>query len=105
LDVACLTAENTDWTNRVISYERRKTGTMSRFSFDEGAERILAGLPQEGALFPRLAPMHEKHRGKEFHRRCQGLGIKGVSLHSYRYAWASFTLICFAENTGFGLLD
>ena len=32
--------------------------------------------------------MHEKHRAKEFNRRCKGLGIAGVSLHSYRYAWA-----------------
>lgn len=39
-------------------------------------------------MFPRLAPMHEKHRAKEFHRRIRGLGIKGISLHSYRYAWA-----------------
>ena len=27
-------------------------------------------------------------RATEFHQRCVGLGIKGVSLHSYRYAWA-----------------
>jgi integrase len=27
-------------------------------------------------------------RSTEFHQRCVGLKIKGVSLHSYRYAWA-----------------
>lgn len=27
-------------------------------------------------------------RATEFHQRCVGLDIKGVSLHSYRYAWA-----------------
>ena len=32
--------------------------------------------------------MHEKHRAKEFKRRCVGLGIKGVTLHSYRYGLA-----------------
>jgi integrase len=32
--------------------------------------------------------MHEKHRAAEFKRRCRRLKIEGVSLHSYRYAWA-----------------
>jgi integrase len=27
-------------------------------------------------------------RATEFKQRCVGLGIKGVTLHSYRYAWA-----------------
>ncbi len=27
-------------------------------------------------------------RATEFKQRCRGLGIEGVSLHSYRYAWA-----------------
>jgi integrase len=27
-------------------------------------------------------------RATEFKQRCVGLGIDGVSLHSYRYAWA-----------------
>lgn len=35
-----------------------------------------------------IAELHEKHRAKLFRRRCLGLGIEGVSLHSYRYAWA-----------------
>jgi integrase len=36
----------------------------------------------------------EKHRAKEFKRRCVGLGILGVSLHSYRYAWAERAKMC-----------
>jgi len=39
-------------------------------------------------LFPRLSQLHEKHRAKLFRRRCDTVGIVGVSLHSYRYAWA-----------------
>ena len=27
-------------------------------------------------------------RATEFSQRCRQLGIKGVTLHSYRYAWA-----------------
>jgi len=38
--------------------------------------------------------MHEKHRAKLFRRRCLGLGIHGVSLHSYRYAWAERAKVC-----------
>jgi integrase len=30
-------------------------------------------------------------RATEFKQRCRGLGIDGVSLHSYRYAWAERT--------------
>src|SRR5258706_8110105 len=33
-------------------------------------------------------------RATEFKQRCDGLEIKGVSLHSYRYAWAERALKC-----------
>ena len=36
--------------------------------------------------------MRAGDRATEFHQRCLGLGIKGVSLHSYRYAWAERAL-------------
>ena len=32
--------------------------------------------------------MNEKHRASEFKRRCRRLKITGITLHSYRYAWA-----------------
>ena len=32
--------------------------------------------------------MRAGDRATEFKQRCVGLGIQGVSLHSYRYAWA-----------------
>jgi integrase len=87
-DVATLCAENIDWEQRVISYNRRKTGSVSHFRFGDEVQTILRELPSVGTLFPKIAPRHEKHRAKEFKRRCEGLNIKGVSLHSYRYAWA-----------------
>jgi integrase len=87
-DVASLTAENVAWQNRVISYRRLKSKSVCHLHFGDDVASILERLPREGPLFPRLAPMHEKHRAKEFHRRIRGLGIKGISLHSYRYAWA-----------------
>jgi hypothetical protein len=33
-------------------------------------------------------------RATEFKQRCDGLKLKGVSLHSYRYAWAERALQC-----------
>jgi len=87
-DIANLRAEDIDWNDRVISFFRRKTGTAVQIAFGDSLAAILQKRPHDGFLFPRLAPMHEKHRAKEFNRRCKGLGIAGVSLHSYRYAWA-----------------
>ena len=48
----------------------------------------LRALPQSGLLFPRLAAMDEKHRASLFQRACRRVKVLGVSLHSYRYAWA-----------------
>jgi integrase len=49
---------------------------------------VLRDLPGQGLLFPGLAGMDEKHRAARFQRACRREGITGISLHSYRYAWA-----------------
>jgi integrase len=92
-DVACLRAENIDFTNSVIGYQRAKldevethTGAWIRFGPD--VETLLRTLPAAGPLFPYLATVDCKDRATEFKQRCDGLGIDGVTLHSYRYAWA-----------------
>ncbi|HEV2328204.1 MAG TPA: tyrosine-type recombinase/integrase [Verrucomicrobiae bacterium] len=87
-DLAFLEAENIDWEAKVISYQRQKTGTVAILRFDEEVAQILQDLPSEGPLFPYLRSVRAGDRSTEFHQRCVGLGIKGVSLHSYRYAWA-----------------
>jgi len=87
-DIANLQADSIDWRNRIIAYARKKTESLAFIHFGDEIETILRARPSTGPLFPRLCLMHEKHRGKEFKRRCVGLGIQGVSLHSYRYAWA-----------------
>jgi integrase len=56
--------------------------------FDEGMAELLRDLPGSGPLFPYLRTIRAGDRAAEFKQRCDGLGIKGVSLHSYRYAWA-----------------
>jgi integrase len=87
-DVANLRAEDVDWETKVISFNRMKTGSVVQLHFGKELENILSDLPSEGFLFPNIARRHEKDRAKQFMRRCQLVGVRGVSLHSYRYAWA-----------------
>ena len=93
-DMANLAAENIDWSDHVIAYARRKTGSPAFIHFGPAVETILRSLPTKGLLLPKIALWMEKHRAKEFKRRCVGLGIMGVSLHSYRYAWAERAKTC-----------
>ena len=87
-DIAMLTAGDIDWNDHTIAYQRQKTGVTSLISFGEEVAAILQTLPQSGYLFPALARIHERHRSKIFIKRLATVGISGVSLHSYRYAWA-----------------
>ena len=87
-DVATLTAEDINWHNPTIAYRRHKTGVTSLISFGDQVADILQKLPKSGDLFPALARLHERHRSKMFIKRLKTVVISGVSLHSYRYAWA-----------------
>ena len=87
-DIAFLEAENIDWEHSVISFARKKTGSIALMRFDGEVAELLRSLPSDGPLFPYLRTVRAGDRATEFHQRCVGLKIKGVSLHSYRYAWA-----------------
>jgi integrase len=87
-DIATLHGKDLDWTDCTLGYSRHKNKSIALIHFGEEAAAILRTLPSSGPLFPRLEKMHEKHRAKEFKRRCEGLNIDGITLHSYRYAWA-----------------
>ncbi len=87
-DVAAIAAEDIDWRTRVVSFHRHKTGSASIIRIGEALEKVLRSLPVTGPLFPKLKPMREAHRATEFARACRRLKIKGITLHSYRYAWA-----------------
>jgi integrase len=87
-DTAALRAEDIDWTHRTLSYARMKTGSQVRLQFGEDVAVVFQSRPRSGCLFPHLATMLESDRAKAFIRRCKLAGVKGVSLHSYRYAWA-----------------
>lgn len=87
-DIASLHAEDVDWNDRTVAYRRKKTKAAALIHFGDAAAEILRGLPTFGPLFPALLPMRAAHRATEFRRVCRRAGITGVTLHSYRYAWA-----------------
>jgi hypothetical protein len=68
--------------------------------FGPDIEAILRRLPAAASLFPYLQSVRSGDRATEFKQRCEGLGIKGISLHSYRYAWAERAKQCgYPERT------
>lgn len=93
-DIANLKGEDIDWRNQTIAYSRRKTGSLAMIHFGPDIEAVLRQLPATGFLFPYLQSVRAGDRATEFKQRCDGLGIKGVSLHSYRYAWAERAKQC-----------
>ena len=99
-DGACLRAEDINWEARTICFTRKKLksrGTNIKptlFRFSAEIEVILKRRPVSGQLFPYLCTVRAGDRATEFKQRCEGLGISGVSLHSYRYAWAERALKC-----------
>jgi site-specific recombinase XerD len=100
-DAACLLAEDVDWNSRTISYSRAKLKSRGGIGikpalirFGAEIEAILKRRPAVGPLFPYLRTVRAGDRATEFRQRCDGLEISGVSLHSYRYAWAERALKC-----------
>jgi integrase len=87
-DLATLTAEDVDWEQKTIGFFRRKTGSVVLFRFGETVAAILQNLPRQGPLFPKFSTLAPGDRSNIFRRRCESLNITGVTLHSYRYAWA-----------------
>jgi len=93
-DLAHLKAADIDWASHVLSYQRGKTGSPALLHFGSQVEAILRQLSAEGPLFPYLRTVRAGDRATEFKQRCRGLGIEGVTLHSYRYAWAERARTC-----------
>ena len=98
-DAACLLAEDINWSTRTICYSRKKLKGRAGIKpalirFGGEVEAILRRRPATGSLFPYLCTVRAGDRATEFRQRVVGLGIEGVSLHSYRYAWAERALKC-----------
>jgi len=92
-DTAELRRDNIDEERHCLTYSRKK---MRNQNEQEGAaitignslKELLAKLPKEGLLFPKLAQQRENVRASRFRKLCDRLGFTNISLHSYRYAWA-----------------
>jgi integrase len=90
-DAANLTAEDIDWQNGVLVYHRKKLGPFSepcRLTMGNKLRALVNVLPASGDLFPNIKTASANHRAAEFRRRCRVAGVTGISLHSYRHAWA-----------------
>lgn len=87
-DAADLTSEQVDWNSHILSYHRHKTGQLACLTIGARLEKTLRQLPSQGRLFPHWSQFRDTDRAHEFRRRCRILGIRGVTLHSYRYSWA-----------------
>jgi integrase len=114
-DIANLTGEDIDWDDRLICYNRKKmlqrmqeNSSLKPAMIKFGAKiaEVLKRRPAKGPLFPYLCTVRPSDRATEFKQRCQGLGITGVTLHSYRYGWAErarkahYPMRCAQENLG-----
>jgi len=93
-DMASLRGEDIDWTNQTVSYARMKTRSQALIRFGDAVAQILQRRPTMGYLFPQIVQWKESDRGKAFIRRLRLVGVSGVSLHSYRYAWAERARTC-----------
>ena len=87
-DIANLKGEDVDWKSGTVSFRRQKTQVPVIVHLGEDSLNVFKDLPAEGALFPYLVSVRANDRATEFRSRCRQLGIQGVTLHSYRYAWA-----------------
>lgn len=87
-DIASLQAEDVDWNAGTVSFTRKKTGVPVIVHLGRDALDVFKDLPGDGPLFPYLARVRAGDRATEFGQRCRQLKIQGVTLHSYRYAWA-----------------
>jgi len=87
-DVANLKGEDVDWKSGTVSFRRQKTQVPVIVHLGTEALNVFKDLPAEGKLFPYLSTVRAGDRATEFGQRCRRLEIAGVTLHSYRYAWA-----------------
>jgi len=93
-DAAELTAESIDRDTNSLTYFRMKTGEQAQLAISRSLAAILAQLPQTGPLFLNIQASAANLRAAEFYYLCKRLEITGVTLHSYRYAWAERAKTC-----------
>ena len=93
-DIADLKGEDVNWADGTVSFMRKKTKVPVIVHLGGEALNLFTDLASEGPLFPYISRVRAGDRATEFRSRCRQLGITGVTLHSYRYAWAERALKC-----------
>jgi len=75
----------------ILEYNRMKTGRRAAQRISKQLQRMLASVAAQrtqGYFLPMLERTCAKDRASMFRRACIRCNITGVTLHSYRYAWA-----------------
>jgi integrase len=60
---------------------------MNQLHYGDNLQVLREHLADESGIMS-LSMWSESDRASRFRRRCQKAGVSGVTLHSYRYAWA-----------------
>ena len=81
-DLAFLEAENIDWEHHVISFERKKTGSIAIMRFAEDVAEILRDLPGSGPLFPYLRTVRANDRAIAAQQLLHGCAAAGFNRHA-----------------------
>jgi len=75
----------------VMTYHRHKNGRRAAFRLSKAMLQVVAeaaGGRTVGYILPTIQREGTNCRATVFRNLCKRLGIQGVTLHSYRYAWA-----------------
>ena len=75
----------------VIEYHRMKTGSRAAQQLSPKLRGLIQSATcgrKKGFILPSLQRMNSKDRASIFCRACKRCSLSGISLHSYRYAWA-----------------
>ena len=84
-----MTAEDIDWQTRTITYFRMKTGSRAQFTISKKLETVLQPVADHRRIVPEPVHSSRPTTGQAgFAAVANGRACTGVTLHSYRYAWA-----------------
>ncbi len=86
-DVARLSTEGVNWTERTVSVQRGKTKVPVGIAFGTNAAAVMETLPN-GVGYFRGCLGRRHSTAKHFIERLATVNSKGFSLHCCRYSWA-----------------
>ena len=87
-DIANLKGEDVDWAERHGEFYEKKDGRARHCPLGSGGIEPVQRPARRRRVVSDPSRVRANDRATEFRSRCRQLGISGVTLHSYRYAWA-----------------